>query len=569
LRYFTRAAIAMTLCCAGLIGAGSLTAGASTGLTFFVNASSDGSSVSDCTTSSNIDCGIDDAITAFDTDTTQNEADTIVFDASTPMFVSNGTAIDNTTTGVTLDVTGNGISTTAVSGADVNTVFTVNVGTVTISDLTVENGSATGIGGGGIYNSGTLAVMNDSFPNDSAAYNNGGGAIYNTGALSATDDTFSNDAATNANGAGIFNFGTATATDDTFANDATAGGDGGGLFNYVGATFTATNDTFIGNSASGGGGAVFNYDSTLTASDDTFANDSAAVGGGIMNYGTALVANSIINNAGCYGSVTDGGYNVESDDSCGLGASDVVNSASINLAGSLAANDSSGPETLAVGQDSSAYEEVPAVDCTVATDERGEPRPGVLDQNACDAGAFEFQHAAAIVHASQSIDFAPLGSLTLTTTPMVLSATATSGLDVGFTSSTPTVCTVSGATLDMLSVGTCSITASQNGDGYFYPAPSITDTFSVIEAPPVLPGRPTIKVSSPFKGRLRISISTPASGATSYQYSVDGKAWARLMGHVLVTLSGLAATAVSVRVRGLNVAGKGPTSNVVRIRVRS
>lgn len=562
---FTRAAIAMVLGCAGLIGTRSLPAGASTGLTFFVNASSDGSSVSDCTTPSNVDCGIDNAIAAFDTDTTQNDADTIVFGSSSPIFVSNGTAINNTTTGVTLDVTGNGISTTAVSGADLNTVFTVNVGTVTISDLTIENGSATGVGGGGIFNSGTLAVMSDSFSNNSAAYNSGGGAIYNTGALSATDDTISNNSTTFANGAGIVNYGAATSTNDTFDDNTTAGGDGGGLFNYVGATFTATNDTLVGNSASGGGGAVFNYDGTLTASDDTFADDSAALGGGIMNYGTALVANSIISNAECYQSVTDGGYNVESDDSCGLGASDAVNSASINLAGSLAANDSSGPKTIAVGQDSSAYEEVPAIDCTVATDERGEPRPSVLGQNACDVGAFEFQHAAAVVHASQSIDFAPFGSLTLTSTPVILSATATSGLDVGFASSTTSVCAVSGATLDMLSVGTCSITARQNGDGYFYPAPSITDTFSVIEAPPVLPGRPTIKVSSPFKGRLRISIGTPASGATSCQYFVDGKAWARLVGHVPVTLSGLAATAVSVRVRGLNVAGTGPVSQDVRL----
>jgi hypothetical protein len=569
LRYFSRTAIAMILGCAGLIDTGTLPAGASTGQTFFVNASSHGSSVSDCTTSSNTDCGIDDAITAFNTDTTQNDADTIVFDSSIPIFVSNGTAIDNATTGVTLNITGNGIGTTAISGDDVNTVFVINVGAVTITGLTLENGTAAGSDGGGIFNTGTLTVTNDSFTNDSVANSDGGGAIYNSGTVTATNDTFSNDTATSANGGGIFNYGTVTATNDTFANDTSSSGDGGGLFNYVGATFTATNDTFIGNTASGGGGAVFNYNGTLNASNDTFADDAAALGGGIFNYGTALVANSIISNSACYEPVTDGGYNVESDDSCGLGVSDVVNSASISLAASLAANGSSGPETLAVGQDSSAYEEVPAIDCTVATDERGEPRPGEHGQSACDAGAFEFQHVAPITHASQSIDFAPLGSATLTTTPLVLSATTTSGLVVSFASSTPNVCTVSGTTLDMLSVGTCSLTASQSGDGSFYPAPSITESFSVIEAPPALPGRPKIKVSSPFKGRLRISIRTPASGATSYQYSVGGKAWARLLTHKPFTLSGLTATRVSVRVRGLNVAGNGPISNVVRIRVRS
>src|ERR1700684_2510892 len=122
----------MSLGCTALIGAGSLSAGASTGQTFFVNASSDGSSVSDCTTSSNIDCGIDNAIAAFNADATQNDADTIIFISSSPLFVSSDTAIGNATTGVTLTITGNGISTTAVSGANINTVVTVNVGTVTI-----------------------------------------------------------------------------------------------------------------------------------------------------------------------------------------------------------------------------------------------------------------------------------------------------------------------------------------------------------------------------------------------------------------------------------------------------
>ncbi|MGO9560917.1 MAG: InlB B-repeat-containing protein, partial [Acidimicrobiales bacterium] len=40
--------------------------------------------------------------------------------------------------------------------------------------------------------------------------------------------------------------------------------------------------------------------------------------------------------------------------------------------------------------DSSAFEEVPSADCSVTTDERGDPRPGVPGEN-CDAGAFEYQ----------------------------------------------------------------------------------------------------------------------------------------------------------------------------------
>jgi hypothetical protein len=67
-----------------------------------------------------------------------------------------------------------------------------------------------------------------------------------------------------------------------------------------------------------------------------------------------------------------------------------VNNSDINLASSLAANGSSGPETLAIGTNSSAFEEVPPANCSVDADERGDPRPGVLGKD-CDAGAFEYQ----------------------------------------------------------------------------------------------------------------------------------------------------------------------------------
>ncbi len=39
---------------------------------------------------------------------------------------------------------------------------------------------------------------------------------------------------------------------------------------------------------------------------------------------------------------------------------------------------------------SSAYEEVPTTSCSVATDERGDPRPGMPSAD-CDAGAYEYQ----------------------------------------------------------------------------------------------------------------------------------------------------------------------------------
>ena len=334
-----------------------------------------------------------------------------------------------------------------------------------------------------------------------------------------------------------------------------------------------TNDTFSNDTAQDYGGGVVN-EGTATLTSDTLSNDTAPTGngGGVYNEDATTIANSIMDGASCSGTtLDDGGYNVESDDTCTTGTSDVVNSATINLAASLAANGSSGPETLAIGTNSSAFEEVPAAACTtVTTDERGLARPGMAGQN-CDAGAYEYQYqpAAPITFQSQSIDFAPLASVSVTTTQVALSATTTSGLVVTFTSTTPSVCTVNGDTLSVLAVGTCSITASQAGNAFVTAAPNVTESFSVTAAPVALPGSPVVKAMSPFKGRLRITMTSPASAATSYEYSLDGRAWVKLAGNGPFTLSGLGPVIVSVRLRGVNTAGDGRASNAVRLRVRS
>ena len=80
---------------------------------------------------------------------------------------------------------------------------------------------------------------------------------------------------------------------------------------------------------------------------------------------------------------------------------------------------------------------------------------------------------------SQTIAFGPLPSIKLGSAPFVLNATATSGLAVSFSSSTPTICTVSGSTVTLLAAGTCTITAEQAGGGAFGAAAPVTQSFSV------------------------------------------------------------------------------------------
>ncbi len=85
--------------------------------------------------------------------------------------------------------------------------------------------------------------------------------------------------------------------------------------------------------------------------------------------------------------------------------------------------------------------------------------------------------------ASQTITFGPLTTQAVGVQPPALSAGATSGLAVTFTSNSTSVCTVSGTAITLLTGGTCSITASQPGNGTTYAAATpVTQTFTVLAA---------------------------------------------------------------------------------------
>ena len=81
--------------------------------------------------------------------------------------------------------------------------------------------------------------------------------------------------------------------------------------------------------------------------------------------------------------------------------------------------------------------------------------------------------------ATQSITFPALASQSLGATPFLVSAIATSGLPVSAASTTPSVCTVSGMTVSLLSAGMCAIQASQPGDTSYSAAPPVTQRFPV------------------------------------------------------------------------------------------
>jgi hypothetical protein len=80
---------------------------------------------------------------------------------------------------------------------------------------------------------------------------------------------------------------------------------------------------------------------------------------------------------------------------------------------------------------------------------------------------------------TQAIKFGTFTNKTLGTGPFALTATATSGLPVEFTSTTLAVCTISQNYVTLVAAGTCSITASQPGSSIYEAATPVIQTFTV------------------------------------------------------------------------------------------
>ena len=81
--------------------------------------------------------------------------------------------------------------------------------------------------------------------------------------------------------------------------------------------------------------------------------------------------------------------------------------------------------------------------------------------------------------ADQTITFAALPDKTLGDPDFAVSATASSGLPVSFSSLTTGVCTVTVATVHLVSTGTCTIRASQAGDSNYNAATPVDRSFMV------------------------------------------------------------------------------------------
>ena len=131
----------------------------------------------------------------------------------------------------------------------------------------------------------------------------------------------------------------------------------------------------------------------------------------------------------------------------------------------------------------------------------------VTATNSVGTGSASSASNSVIPKASQTITFADPGDQTFGTSP-TLSATATSGLTVSFTSATTGVCTVSGTTLTFATAGTCTINADQAGSAAYLAAPQVQRSFTVNA---VAPGAPTIGTATAGDGQATVGFTAPGS----------------------------------------------------------
>jgi len=155
--------------------------------------------------------------------------------------------------------------------------------------------------------------------------------------------------------------------------------------------------------------------------------------------------------------------------------------------------------------------------CTVADSVVTTVAAGLCTITASQAGNTHYAAAPPVTQsfqvnpAAQTITFGQPPDVTVGV-PVTLSASASSGLPVSFSSGTSSVCTVAGSVVTTAAAGPCTITASQGGSARYAAAPDVSRSFQVS---PVKPGpAATPATTSPSVTGPGPAIS-PASATTT------------------------------------------------------
>jgi hypothetical protein len=210
---------------------------------------------------------------------------------NTPLTIAAGIYTENISISRSVILVGAGAGQTIIDGDAADSVVMVSGAVnVSISGVTIRNGDATGVDGGGLLNETATVTLSDSVIENNIAPN--GAGITNDGTMILDNVTVRNNTA------------------DEFVGNISICSDcaGGGILNL--SVMTITNSIVHGNTADFGGGIDNAATADLTATNitvyDNTATNASSQGGGIENLGDMSVASSEIhtntarNGAGIY-----------------------------------------------------------------------------------------------------------------------------------------------------------------------------------------------------------------------------------------------------------------------------
>lgn len=129
--------------------------------------------------------------------------------------------------------------------------------------------------------------------------------------------------------------------------------------------------------------------------------------------------------------------------------------------------------------------------------------------------AVSVEQSFGVAAASQTVSFTSTAPASAVAggAPYAVSALSSSGLPVTFSSLTPAVCSAEGATVSLIAAGTCTIAASQAGDGDYEAAAEVQQSFSVAPAGVLGPGLTNL-VKSPSGETISFKSKGPDSDFT-------------------------------------------------------
>lgn len=275
-----------------------------------------------------------------------------------------------------LRIAGAGATQTIIDASQLDRVFDIASGaTVTLSDMTIRNGSASV--GGAIRNQGTLVLERVLIADNSST--GVGGGVSNSGTLTVTMSTFSGNTASGSGGGVVNQGGAASLTNVTLSGNS-AGTDGGGFRNTTGSLAFLTNVTVTANDAGIVGGGVSNS-GDIRPGNSIFASNTAIGANPDVNGAFTSQGNNLI---GDVASAT--GFSAGNGDQIGTSGSEID-----PLVGPLLDNGGATPtHALLVNS--------PAIDAAndalaPSVDQRSRTRPQDGDDNGAaisDIGAYEF-----------------------------------------------------------------------------------------------------------------------------------------------------------------------------------